>query len=206
MALYNIDGWLTTLADNLHGLETAINSGYDHFQEIWLQELQALITRVEHTVVKCMPLAEDCLPDHDDLIIIHNLLSTLGWITLLTEWTASEDLGYNILHHLNSLANNLIGPSIPCPASAPAPGLAVLSLPPWVEFAPSHIWSKSIDCPHLESHNTLLEILLVLVKTSTCLPLAGPWEPIMACPFLTLQSQTMIYQSQFCWTPMHCLI
>ena len=39
VALYNIDGQLTTLADNLHGLETAINGGYDCFQEIWLQEL-----------------------------------------------------------------------------------------------------------------------------------------------------------------------
>ena len=76
-ALYNIDGQLTTLANNLQALETAINGGYDHFQEVWLQELRALITRVKHTVVKCMLLAKDQLPDHDDLIIIHNLPSTL---------------------------------------------------------------------------------------------------------------------------------
>ena len=37
--LYNIDTQLTTLASNLHGLESAINGGYDCFQEIWLQEL-----------------------------------------------------------------------------------------------------------------------------------------------------------------------
>ena len=28
-ALYNIDGWLTTLADNLQRLENAIDGGYD---------------------------------------------------------------------------------------------------------------------------------------------------------------------------------
>ena len=38
-ALYDIDGQLTTLANNLQALETAINGGYDHFQEVWLQEL-----------------------------------------------------------------------------------------------------------------------------------------------------------------------
>ena len=58
-ALYNIDGRLATLADNLQGLETAINGRYDCFQEIWLQELQALITRVEHTIVECMLLAKN---------------------------------------------------------------------------------------------------------------------------------------------------
>ena len=38
-ALYNIDGQLTTLADNLQRLENTINGGYDQFQEVWLQEL-----------------------------------------------------------------------------------------------------------------------------------------------------------------------
>ena len=59
-------------------VETAINGGYDCSQEIWLQELQVLIMRVEHTMVECMLLVEDRLPDHDDLIIIRNLPSTLG--------------------------------------------------------------------------------------------------------------------------------
>ena len=58
-ALYNIDGQLTTLSDNLQKLENAINGGYDRFQEVWLQELRALITRVEHTIVECMLLAKD---------------------------------------------------------------------------------------------------------------------------------------------------
>ena len=58
-ALYNIDGQLTALADNLQRLENAIDGGYNRFQEIWLQELQVLITRVEHTLVECMLLAED---------------------------------------------------------------------------------------------------------------------------------------------------
>ena len=98
-----------------------------------------LITRVEHAVVERMLLAEDRLPDHDDLVIIWNLPSTLGWITSLTEHMASEDLGYTILHHINSLANDLISSTIPRPTSAPAPGLAVLTLPPWVEFTLSHI-------------------------------------------------------------------
>ena len=38
-ALYNIDGQLTILADNLQRLENAINGGYDQFQEVWLQDL-----------------------------------------------------------------------------------------------------------------------------------------------------------------------
>ena len=91
--LYNIDGRLTTLIDNLQRLENAIDGGYDRFQEIWLQELQALITRAEHTLVEHMLLAEDRLPDHDDLITIWNLPSVLGRITSLTEHTASEDSG-----------------------------------------------------------------------------------------------------------------
>ena len=37
--LYSVNGCLTTLTKNLQGLENAINGGYDHFQEIWLQEL-----------------------------------------------------------------------------------------------------------------------------------------------------------------------
>ena len=152
-ALYNIDGHLTTLADNLHGLETAINGGYDHIQEIWLQELQALITRVKHTVVECMLLAEDRLPDHDDLVIICNLPSTLRQITSLTECTASEDLGYNILHHVNSLANNLIGPTIPCTTSAPAPGLTVLLL---------HVEQQSQQLCRFISEGTLTWLLFIV--------------------------------------------
>ena len=58
-ALYNIDGRLTALANNLQRLENAINGRYDQFQEVWLQELRALITRAEHTLVKRMLLAED---------------------------------------------------------------------------------------------------------------------------------------------------
>ena len=33
-ALYNIDGQLTTLANNLQRLENAIDGGYNHFQEV----------------------------------------------------------------------------------------------------------------------------------------------------------------------------
>ena len=61
---------------------------------------------------------------------------------------------------MNSLANNLIGPSIPHPASAPPPGLVILSLPPWVEFASSHICNEPIDFPHPETYDTLLEPLV----------------------------------------------
>ena len=86
-----------------------------------------------------MLLAEDWLPNHDDLITIRNLPLVLGRITLLTECTASEDLSYTILHCINSLANDLIGPTIPRPASAPTPGLAILTLPPRVEFPASHV-------------------------------------------------------------------
>ena len=64
------------------------------------------------------------------------------------------------VHHVNSLTNDLIGPNIPCPASAPALGLAVLLLPPWVEFTPSHIWDEPLDCPHLETYDALLEPLV----------------------------------------------
>ena len=77
-ALYNIDGWLTALTDNLQRLENAIDGGYDCFQEIWLQELRALITRAEHMLVEHMLLAEDWLPNYDDLITIWNLPSVLG--------------------------------------------------------------------------------------------------------------------------------
>ena len=37
--LYNIDGRLTALANNLQRLENAIDGGYDQFQEVWSQEL-----------------------------------------------------------------------------------------------------------------------------------------------------------------------
>ena len=58
-ALYNIDGRLTALVDSLQRLENAIDGGYDRFQEIWLRELRALITRAEHMLVERMLLAED---------------------------------------------------------------------------------------------------------------------------------------------------
>ena len=94
------------------------------------------------------------------LVTIRNLPSVLGWITSLTECTASEDLGYTILHCINSLANNLIGPTIPRPASAPAPGLAILTLPPQVEFPASHIRDEPLGVPHPESYDVLLELLV----------------------------------------------
>ena len=106
--LYSVNGQVTALTEDLHRLKTAINRGYDCFQEIWLQELRGLITRVEHTIVKHMLLAKEHLPNSDDLTIICNLPSTLGQITSLTKWMASKDLAYNILHCVNSLANDLI--------------------------------------------------------------------------------------------------
>ena len=72
----------------------------------------------------------------------------------------SEDLAYNILHCVNSLANDLIRPSIPHPASAPAPGLAVLLLPPQVKFPSSHIQNKPANFPHLETYDPLLKPLV----------------------------------------------
>ena len=158
--LYSINGQLTTLAENLQGLENAINGGYDRFQEIWLQELQVLITRVEHNIIEQMLLAEEHLPTLGDLTIIRNLPSNLSLIMSCMERMVSKDLAYNILHCVNSLANNLIGPSIPRPASAPAPALAVLSLPPRVEFPSSHIRNEPADFPHLETYNILLEPLV----------------------------------------------
>ena len=107
-----------------------------------------------------MLLAKDRLPDHDDLVTIRNLPLVLGQITLLTEHTASEDLGYTILHRINSLANDLIGPTIPRPASAHAPGIATLTLPPRVEFPASHVQDEPPDVPHLDSYNSLLEPLV----------------------------------------------
>ena len=73
---------------------------------------------------------------------------------------ASEDLGYNILHCINTLTNDLIGLTIPHPASAPALGLAILLLPPQVEFTPSHIQNIPLDCPHPETYDALLEPLI----------------------------------------------
>ena len=84
----------------------------------------------------------------------------LRQITSLTEHTALEDLGYTILHRVNSLANDLIGPTIPRPASVPAPGLAVLMLPPRVEFPTSHVRDEPLDVPHLDSYDALLEPLV----------------------------------------------
>ena len=77
--LYSVNSQLTK------NLENAINGGYDHFQEIWLQELRALITRVKHNIVKHMLLAEEHLPTPGNLTIIQNLLSNLSLITSCTE-------------------------------------------------------------------------------------------------------------------------
>ena len=135
--------------------------------------------------------AKDRLPNHDDLIIIQILPSTLGQITLLTKCMASEDLGYNILHCVNSLAHNLIRLTIPCPALAPAPGLAVLLLPPWVEFASSHVQNKPLDCPHLETSDALLEPLVHPASISCDVNLSAlTWSmgPITACPSLMLKT------------------
>ena len=90
-----------------------------------------MVTRVEQNVVKYMLLAEERLR-----------------------------LAYNILHCVNSLTNDLIGSTIPLPASAPAPGLSVLMLPPRVEFASSHIWDKAHDVSHPDSYDALLEPLV----------------------------------------------
>ena len=111
-------------------------------------------------LVKHMLLAEHRLPNHDDLITIQNLPSVLRQITSLTECTALEDLGYTILHCVNSLANDLMGPTIPRPALVPAPGLTVLMLPPCVEFPASHVRDKPLDVPHLDSYDALLEPLV----------------------------------------------
>ena len=73
---------------------------------------------------------------------------------------ASEDPGYTILHHVNSLANDLIGPTIPRPASVPAPGLATLTLPPWVDFPMSHVRDEPLDDSHPSSYDALLEPLV----------------------------------------------
>ena len=78
--LYSVNGRLTTLAENLQGLENAINGGYNHFQEVWLQELRALITRVKHNVVKHMLPAEEHLPTPGDLTTIQNLPTNLSLI------------------------------------------------------------------------------------------------------------------------------
>ena len=72
----------------------------------------------------------------------------------------SEDLGYTILHRINSLANDLSAPTIPHPASAPAPGLAILTLPPQVEFPASHVRDEPLDVPHPDSYDALLEPLV----------------------------------------------
>ena len=111
-----------------------------------------------------MLLAEDRLPDHDDLITIRNLPLVLGQITSLTECTASEDLGYTILHCVNSLANDLISLTIPCPVSAPAPGLAILMLPPRVEFPRSHVRDEPLDVPHLDSAAVMKDLIAASVS------------------------------------------
>ena len=77
---------------------------------------------------------------------------------------ASEDLGYTILHHVNSLANDLIGPTIPRPASAPAPGLSVLTLPlglnslcPMYETSPLMLPIQICMMPYWNHWSILLE-------------------------------------------------
>ena len=129
-------------------------------EEIWLQELRVLINRVEQNVIERMLLAKEQLPAPGDLTIIQNLQSNLSLITSHTEQMASKDLAYNILHHVNSLTNNLISPTIPCPALAPAPGLAVLMLPPQIEFTSSHSRDKPSDVSHPESYDALLKPLV----------------------------------------------
>ena len=86
-----------------------------------------------------MLLAEEHLPTPGNLTTIQNLPTNLSLIISRTERMVSKDLAYNILHWVNSLANDLIRPSILRPASAPAPDPAILSLPPQVGFASSHI-------------------------------------------------------------------
>ena len=107
-----------------------------------------------------MLLAEDHLPTPSDLTIIQNLPSNLSLITSCMEQMVSEDLAYNILHCVNSLTNDLIGPSIPRPASVPTPGLAMLLLPPWVKFPSSYVQNEPADFPHLETYDILLEPLV----------------------------------------------
>ena len=88
------------------------------------------------------------------------------------ERMVSEDLAYNILHCVNSLANNLIGPLIPHPALAPVSNLATLLLPPWVEFASSHICNEPVDFPHPENYNILLNPLVHLAGISWAITLS----------------------------------
>ena len=138
-------------------------------------------------LVEHMLLAEDRLPDHDDLITIRNLPLILGRITSLTEHTASEDLGYTILHHVNSLANDLIGPTIPRPASAPAPGLAVLTLPSRVEFL--HLMYETSPLMFPIRSRTMRywshwSIPQASIERSTCRPLLGPLALIITPPIL----------------------
>ena len=66
-------------------------------------------------------------------------------------------IGRSGLHHVNSLANGLISPTIPCPALAPTPAL---TLPPQAEFASSHVWNEPLNHPHPESYDALLEPLV----------------------------------------------
>ena len=107
-----------------------------------------------------MLLAEEHLPTPGDLTIIWNLPSNLSLIISRTEQMVSEDLACNILHCINSLTNDLSGPSIPRPASAPAPDLAILSLLPWVGFASSHVCDKPVNFPHPEKYDILLKPLI----------------------------------------------
>ena len=107
-----------------------------------------------------MLLAEERLPTPGDLTTIRNLPTNLSLIISRTERMVSEDLAYNILHCVNSLANDLIGPSIPRPASVPTPSLAILSLLPRVEFASSNVCNEPVDFPHPETYDTLLEPLV----------------------------------------------
>ena len=95
------------------------------------------------------------------------------------EQMVSEDLAYNILHQVNSLTNDLIRPSIPCPASAPAPGLAILSLPPRVEFTSSQFVMNQLTSliqKHMTPRSNPWFPWLASAKMLPCLTSLGQWE------------------------------
>ena len=71
-----------------------------------------------------------------DIVISTQAANPTPIITSLNAFTHDVDhfaaALYNIDGRLTALANDLISPTVPHPASAPAPGLAVLTLPPRV--------------------------------------------------------------------------
>ena len=130
---------------------------------------------------------------------------------LLNGWHLRIYVGYNILCHVNSLANDLIGPSIPHPALAPAPGLTILSLPPQCKFTSSHICDNLVDCPHLEKYNTMLKPLVhpASIDCDVNWPAPGPWELTTACPSLMPKMVWIMNHDSsgsICWMFMHCFI